>query len=133
MSAFTAINGASVAAYERSHPACPCVAEACAPVPIGQANAPNYYATCELGRCQVEDVRTSPVSACTADSDCTLRSGATCCGCGNDNLIAVSVKVDAEALFCPPGVRCAADCASTVPAGVSAVCQAGHCVVHLPK
>ena len=133
MSWFVAINGASTAAYQKTIPVCPCIVSQCAPVPIGQANTPNYYATCEAGRCQVKDVRTSPVSACAADTDCTLRSGATCCGCGNENLIAVSLKVDVEAVFCPPDVRCAADCASSVPAGVSAVCRAGHCAVHLPK
>ena len=95
----------------------------------GEANAPNYYAACESGHCQPVDVRTSALSACTADTDCALRNGTTCCGCGGGNLIAVSKQANVEQTFCASG-PCAADCTSSpLPPGVTAICTTGHCAV----
>jgi hypothetical protein len=132
LSAFTAINRSNEEAYNRSHPPAPCLAIACPVVPPGEANFPNYYAACVSDHCQPVDVRTSSLSACTDSSDCYLRSGTTCCGCGNGNLIAVSKKANVEQAFCQ-GSACAADCAvAPLPPDVSAVCSAGHCLVRYP-
>jgi hypothetical protein len=129
LSAFTAINRASEEAYNKSHPPAPCLAIACLAPPPGEANTPNYFAACESGQCRPMDVRTGPLSACSDNTDCYLRSGTTCCGCGNGNLIAVSKKANVEAAFCG-GSACAADCVSApLPPNVSAVCASGHCLV----
>jgi hypothetical protein len=131
ISAFIGINSSSQEAYNKSHPPAPCVAIGCPSVGPGEANYPNYFASCESGQCQPVDVRTSPLSACSDSSECGLRSGTTCCGCGSGNLIAVSKKVNVEQAFCGPGGACAADCAvAPLPPDVSALCSAGHCIVH---
>jgi hypothetical protein len=131
LSAFLAINSSnssSVDAYRRATQG-PCPAIVCPNSGPGEANIPNYYATCESGHCQPNDVRTSALSACTANSDCVLRNGTSCCGCGGGNLIAVSKQSNAEQTFCASG-PCAADCVSSpLPPGVTAVCTTGHCAV----
>ncbi len=88
---------------------------------------PSYLPVCESGRCQLLDVRTSAMSACTSDAECSLRPS-TCCGCQSQP-VAVSThgfKLFREAV-CEPGLDCSA-CAIPNYGGVSAVCVDGHCV-----
>jgi hypothetical protein len=131
LSAFIPVNRKNDAAYKMQQPIPPCVSSQCPDVPPSSVNTKNYYAACESGRCQAIDVRTSSLSACSSDSECYLRSGTTCCGCGS-NWIAVSSRANAGAVFCGNSA-CAADCVSApVPPGVSAVCSAGQCSVQYP-
>jgi hypothetical protein len=133
LSAFTAINSSQMEAYSRSRPPVPCLAIACAPSPPGVATSQNYYAVCQSGTCEPVDVRMTTLSVCASDDDCYLRAGTTCCGCGNDNLIAVSKRVNVEQVFCGAGHACAADCVSApLPPGVRAYCSGGHCLVRYP-
>jgi hypothetical protein len=133
ISSYTAINSSQVEAYNNSRPIPPCAAAQCLAPPPGVATSQNYYAVCESGTCQPVDVRQTALSACTDDTDCYLRAGTTCCGCGSNNLIAVSKKVNVEQVFCGPGHACAADCAAApLPPGVAAYCSAGHCLVRYP-
>jgi hypothetical protein len=131
LSAVTAINQASVADYENSHPVCPCAAPGCQSVPPEQFNLASYMATCEQGQCTAIDIRTSALTACTSSADCYLRAGTRCCsGCGD--MVAFSRTADVQNAVCPSGpVACPAiDCIPIVPVGLSAVCnQSGHCVV----
>ena len=88
---------------------------------------PNLIATCDAGQCQAVDVRTDPVSACSTDSDCSLRTN-TCCACSSSEPIAVSG--DFSALVCDGDEVCP-ECAPAFP-GWEAVCNAGHCVTLMP-
>jgi hypothetical protein len=130
LSWFVAINSKNADAYEQSFPPRECHGvPLCQPLNPGQAATPNYYAVCESGHCQAKDVRTTSLSVCNDDSQCVLRNGTSCCGCGNGSLIAVSTQANVEQVFCA-GTACAADCVSApLPPGVSAVCSAGHCAV----
>jgi len=133
LSRFIPLNGKYEAEYYRQQPMPPCIDIGCASVPAGAANVPNYYAACSKGRCQGFDVRTGPLSACSSDSECYLRSGTSCCGCGRDNPIAVSSKVDVEAVFCASSAGCDADCTSGPwSPSAEAYCSQGHCLVDSP-
>jgi hypothetical protein len=96
---------------------------------------PNLGATCTKGTCEGFDVsQVDALSACTSDSDCTLRAGIGCCqACGGSTADLVAIRVDASGtlaqMLCPPGgVNCPA-CGGGSPSGVSAACVAGHCQV----
>lgn len=133
LSRFVPVNSALAAEYERQRLVPPCILGMCPMVAPASINTPNYYAVCAAGRCVGIDVRESPLSACTSDADCYLRSGTTCCGCGSNNLIAVSYRAPVEATFCGPDRACAADCAGpSAPPGVAAFCSLGHCRVNYP-
>jgi hypothetical protein len=131
ISSYIAINSSQEEAYNMSRPIPPCAAGICLAPPPGVATSQNYYAACEMGHCEPVDVRLSALSACSSDSDCYLRAGTTCCGCGNNNLIAVSKKANVEQALCGPAHACAADCvAAPLPPNVSAYCSVGgHCLV----
>jgi hypothetical protein len=73
LSAFTAINQASVADYQKAHPVCPCVFLACLAIAPEQRNVPSYMATCVQGQCKAIDIRSSALTACTTSADCYLR------------------------------------------------------------
>ncbi len=107
----------------------PCVSGECEVLPPDQVQLPNYYAQCIVGECQILDVRTSNLSACTTPAQCYLRSGTSCCGCGSDNLVAVSNEAPVEQVLCAPMAGCAADCVTPVPSNASAECTRGHCFV----
>ncbi len=92
----------------------------------------NFGAICNDGRCEVYDVRQSPLSECESDDECHLRGGLGCCeGCSAEGWVAVSADsgelsqalCDGVALACPA-------CLPMVPEGVTAVCgPSGHCLV----
>jgi hypothetical protein len=123
-----AINQATLAAYTTSvcdpNQTCPdCAA----------MTDPTLVATCQQGQCEVVDLTTSPMTACTTDTACVIRTNA-CCECGGPmdqgSIIALNHDAGASyaALVCDPNVGCL-DCLpdySTVPA--LPVCQSGHCL-----
>jgi hypothetical protein len=95
---------------------------------------PDLGATCNAGVCELYDLRTSPIAACSRDEDCVLRVAA-CCECGGDTrpsaLVAIARDRAAEyrTLVCAPDAECAA-CEPIYPAEARAICAAdGHCSV----
>lgn len=92
---------------------------------------PNLVALCQAGLCTKHDLRSDPLSGCSADGDCVLRAGTACCeSCTPEasEMVAMA-KSTASWLtshLCGPG-DCDG-CIPQVPAGVVAACIAGHCV-----
>lgn len=131
LSSYTAVNSTYAGDYLRSLPQVECVSLPCAAFTPDQLGTPNYYATCTQGHCQAVDIRTSPLSACSSSSDCYVRAGTTCCGCGNSNWVAASNKANMEQVLCAPAAGCAADCVSEVAPCLSAFCSNanGHCAL----
>jgi hypothetical protein len=77
---------------------------------------------CENNRCEPLDIRQHDVTACAADSDCSLRYGSGCCADSSQELIALSDEVAFQALLCanrftPCGPR------EFPPDGTSALCS----------
>jgi hypothetical protein len=135
LSRFIPINSRNEAAYKKQQVVPPCISGECPYVPPSMVNAPNYYATCQVGRCQGVDVRTSSLSKCEQDNQCYLRYGTSCCDCGTiGDLIAVSSLADVDVTFCGLNGGCAADCVSPPPPlGIAAYCSSsGHCLVKYP-
>ena len=134
---FDAVNPQYEAAYRKSLAArcaklgtyCPMVR--CAAPGPGEANRPNFVASCQQGLCTPIDVRTSELSECKADADCYLRRGANCCeACdpSGENLVAVRT----EANLCEAGPTPCPGCpTSGYPSGARAACdtKSGHCYV----
>jgi hypothetical protein len=87
---------------------------------------------CNMGQCEVYDVRESDLSVCENDDDCRLRNGIGCCeSCSADDWVAISIDpmklselvCGDEPLACPP-------CVAIVPEGLAAACgDNGHCAV----
>ncbi len=92
---------------------------------------PSLGATCNEGRCEAFDVRQLPLSACTTDDACRIRTR-DCCECGGaiDPGSLIAVRGDARAeyqllvcddLACP-------ECAPSYPTDLEAYCaDDGHC------
>lgn len=96
--------------------------------------APNLVAICEAARCAERDVRQLPLSECSADADCVLRTR-DCCECGGatdlGSLIAVraDARSDYAALVCEPGSGCP-ECEPVYPTDIEAYCETdGHCAI----
>ncbi|WP_438016267.1 BPTI/Kunitz domain-containing protein [Sorangium sp. So ce315] len=104
---------------------------ACAPCPpVSEADSTSQYftAACESGRCVVLDVRESPLTECTKDTDCVLRDGVGCCeGCDGKGVVALNQSADLRALVCPEGFGACPPCAPVYPEGMTAVCAEGRC------
>jgi hypothetical protein len=131
LSRFTAINAAYDAQYRMQQPVPPCIGIMCSALPLGAANAPNYYAACEAKHCKAFDVRASPLSACSLDSDCSLRAGVVC-GCASSALVAVSNSTNVDQILCGAGGSPPkGDCVVRLPLGTTAepICAAGQCAV----
>jgi hypothetical protein len=110
---------------------------ACAPCPPLAADTGSlkyFVPNCVQGACVVEDIRTSPLSLCKTDQECTLRNGNSCCGsCGTSQTIAISSHSAFNQLVCgdtPPGCP---DCVPGPTTGV-AYCNpmTNHCQVAYP-
>ncbi|HVY30009.1 MAG TPA: BPTI/Kunitz-type proteinase inhibitor domain-containing protein [Polyangiaceae bacterium] len=106
---------------------------ACGACPPPDANGTLKYFVpdCVQGQCAVDDLRTSTVTACKTDQDCTLRTGHGCCpSCNPAETIAVRNDGSFEDLVCG-GIR--PPCAACLPVpddNAVAVCGAnGHCQV----
>lgn len=126
---FAAINRAKLDAFNKYVCPEPTPCPAC----VSETD-PNYFAYCQAGKCVAADVRTDPVSQCSADADCRLRNGTACCeDCGMVPAFVVAVSFQApqsmEALECTPDIGCP-KCLPQYPAGWTAACGAsGHCSV----
>jgi hypothetical protein len=94
---------------------------------------PTLLATCAGGACAVADLLELPLTECTADADCRIRTR-DCCECGgNTSLEAlIAIRADGEAAFtalaCDPGQGCD-DCLPSYPPPAQAECHAGRCAV----
>jgi hypothetical protein len=123
-----ALNQAALDAYSNSvcDPAQQCP-DCPAPAPD-----PTLIATCQQGQCEVVDLTTSPITACSGDTACVIRTNA-CCECGGPmdqgSIIAINHDSGASyaALVCNPDATCA-DCLPVYPTSVQAVCNSGHCL-----
>jgi len=103
----------------------------CPQAPPAERTAKYFVPNCAAGRCIVEDLRQSAVTACEQDSDCQLRYGTACCpSCDDDasNLIAVRGDGSFEELVCASGPLPCLACVPPVPNAL-AICQAGRCAV----
>jgi Kunitz/Bovine pancreatic trypsin inhibitor domain len=99
---------------------------ACAPCPAplpGQGTRQYFVPDCVARQCVVDDLRTSPVTACKTSDECKLRHGTGCCeGCGSSDLISVRNDGSFEKLVCAGG---AVACPACVPAPTDAVAVCG--------
>jgi hypothetical protein len=106
---------------------------ACAPcpIPVGDTGSLKYFVpNCVQGQCVVEDVRTSAVSKCEANTDCYVRNGNSCCESCTKQSIALNKDGGFEDLVCAGELPCPA-CA-IAPISDIAVCGAsGHCEVRV--
>lgn len=104
-SAVTAINRSHSVDYRAQH--CPSNGNcaACTPVTALEATGKFLRAECQAGRCATVDVRTTPITECTAPSDCMLRDGVDCCAdCDHLNWVAVSKNAEfcsGQSVPCP--------------------------------
>jgi hypothetical protein len=95
-------------------------------------SASQFGATCEQGTCKGFDIRTSPASKCSNDTDCVLRWGLGCCELcypTSENLVAVSKNVALYDLVCG---NVDVDCCQPPPVAGNAVAMCdstGHCAV----
>jgi hypothetical protein len=123
-----AINAALAGEHSRAacgeNTGCP----ACAPLFID----PTLAATCRDQRCELVDLREHPVTACTRDDDCKVRTP-DCCECGGDTepgrLLGIASSAEREygELVCGPEQACP-ECAPIYPPEVTVACNAsGHC------
>jgi hypothetical protein len=123
LSDFEAINSAFVEECSCQGPACGCAT---------QTN-PNLAATCESGSCAGFDVRKEEYSACSSDTDCTLRNGLGCCeACQPNEYLLVAVNVNQTALsaaICGDELVGCPDCAVQYPPNKKASCVSNHCQV----
>lgn len=121
-----AVRGGATPEAEHREAVCP-TPETCS----GCVSTPNpaLFPLCVAAQCEVFDVRAQPLSACTANADCTLLRRA-CCAC-EDTFVAV--RANAVELFrsavCDPSDTCT-PCADPPPAELEAFCAPdGHCDV----
>jgi hypothetical protein len=107
---------------------------ACAPCPSppGTGTLQYFVPDCVQGQCEVVDLRTSPVTACTTSNDCTVRHGTGCCeGCDNSNLFSVRNDGSFAKLVCGDGPIACPACAPPAPDAVP-VCNDGRCSLAYP-
>jgi hypothetical protein len=94
---------------------------------------PTLIATCEAGTCTLVDLNEHSSTACTANSDCRLRTNDCCeCGGGSGGESLIAINVNAEAGYA--GLVCddagCDKCLPAYPAEATAVCDpAGYCDV----
>lgn len=123
LSDFEAINSSFVQQCSCQGPACGCATQ----------ENPNLTATCESGTCAGFDVRLEEYSACTTDTDCTLRNGLGCCEqCQGSEYSVVAVNVNQAALsgaVCGDQPVGCPDCVVQYPANKKASCISNHCQV----
>lgn len=105
---------------------------ACAPCPAppaGQGTLKYFVPDCVAGQCAVQDLRTSPVTACKTAAECKLRNGVACCeGCQAGEVFAVRKDGSFENLVCGGGDIACPACVPAPTNGIPA-CIQGHCAV----
>jgi len=103
------------------------------PVP-GQGTLMYFVPNCVQGQCVVEDIRTSPVTACEDASECRLRNGTGCCeGCGGESVVSVRNDGSFEELVCGGVPQPCPACIALPPDDRVAVCTEGRCgIEYLP-
>jgi hypothetical protein len=103
------------------------------PVP-GQGTLMYFVPNCVQGQCVVEDIRTSPVTACEDASECRLRNGTGCCeGCGGETVVSVRNDGSFEDLVCGGVAQPCPACIALPPDDAVAVCTEGRCgIEYLP-
>jgi hypothetical protein len=91
-------------------------------------------ATCDAGHCKVVDLKLHAATACSAASDCRIRTNV-CCECGDptdiEHIIAISSESEFSPLVCD-GQACP-ECAPIYPAEVVVDCVSGHCNAAWPS
>lgn len=108
---------------------------ACAPCvpPSGQGSLMYFLPDCVAGQCVVQDIRTSPVTACKSSDECQLRHGTGCCqSCSSADLVAVRNDGSFDELACSGGLP---PCPRCVPPPTDALANcspSGHCEVVIP-
>ena len=128
---YTAINGKYDAQYSQRCSAVDCAG--CPPIAVDPNNPTFYYVpTCQAGRCEVVDLRTTDITACSSASDCSLRAGTACCPGCSGTPVALNIKNASKlsSLVCgsePTG------CLACLPdfSNYSAACSNGRCSVEL--
>lgn len=108
---------------------------ACAPCPLppaGQGTLKYFVPDCIAGQCVVEDLRTSPVTACTTSAECKVRRGTGCCeSCDSGDLIGTRNDGSFEKLVCGGAPTPCAACLPT-STGAQPYCANGRCEVAFP-
>ncbi|MET0340441.1 MAG: hypothetical protein ABW252_05535 [Polyangiales bacterium] len=116
---------------EAQRDACP-TDVACAPCwePTYEPLAPKLAAACVAGQCAVLDLREEPLTRCSGDAECTVRSASCCPACGEDptGYLAVRTDADAAVLDCNPLPPCA-PCTMSGAAPEAFCARDGHCAV----
>jgi hypothetical protein len=107
---------------------------ACPPLPAGVYATGRYFVPgCENGECTVVDIRQTPLTECQTSDDCYLRMGAHCCElCGGEGVVALNRRASLSPLICGSTPVACPTCASIIPPGFTASCNAGRCVVNEP-
>lgn len=123
-----AINQSHLSDYQNAH----CADVGCAT--CYSAQDARLIATCDAGRCKLVDLAAHPSTACTADSQCRIRTNV-CCECGGptnvEHLIGVSSEPAFVALVCSSDQACP-ECEPIYPPGAMALCDDGHCEAVYP-
>jgi hypothetical protein len=123
-----AVNGRHLDEYGRVKG---CTGIACGPCPEVdelETSAQYYVAVCEAGACTIADIRKTPVTECSSDSECTLRDSAGCCdGCDGRGLVAVRADRN-RALMCEGNEGCP-PCVGIAPPEFTPRCLEGRCTV----
>lgn len=95
---------------------------------------PALVATCSSGICEAVDLGATRATECAIDDDCNL-AVPQCCACGTMDpwqviSLASAHASDLYTLICDPGLDCGA-CPGPpeFPAGLTAGCDAGRCIV----
>jgi hypothetical protein len=90
-----------------------------------------FGARCNAGSCEVYDVRQSPLSECSVNDDCRLRSGLSCCqGCSATQWVAVSDDDLVEKELCGEDTVGCPDCEPGLPLNITTICgPEDHCIV----
>lgn len=101
------------------------------PPPEGEGASKFFVPNCVQQQCVVEDVRTSPLSACKTDMDCRLRVGKGCCpGCNGQELIAVRSDGSFDKQVCGDLALPCDDCEAKPDPSAVAICGPDqHCLV----
>jgi hypothetical protein len=119
----------SVAVCDEPDPTCP----GCP----SQLN-PWIGATCDGGACNEFDLREDPITECTSDEECVLRSIGCCeCGANTEPEALISIRLDSVSDYtgrvCDPDATCSG-CVPVYPGWVESACSdEGRCYVsYLP-